>query len=116
MSASRAARWCSPYSVNAPSAATATSSQPAYQAPRRNVSEARPRRRGGEATCEGVSLAPADITAAPQSLDQFGGEAAIDLVSQTADQDVDDVGLRVERVVPQMLHEHGLAQHAFGVA
>ena len=40
----------------------------------------------------------------------------VDLGSEPVDEDVDDIGLRVEGVVPDVLEDHGLADGAAGVA
>ena len=42
-------------------------------------------------------------------------EALVDLGAQARDVDVDDVGLRVEMIIPDVLEQHGARHHLAGV-
>src|SRR3569832_1690965 len=107
-SCERAATRRTVITASAPSAAKPSSSAAAYHVARRAVSDQR-RGRAGSWLAE-------DISHPAQGVDQLRREAAVDLVAQAAHQHVDDVRLGIERVVPDVLQVHRLAQHAFGVA
>src|SRR3569623_274606 len=55
------------------------------------------------------------ISRAPDGLQQRRLEAAIDLGPEPRHMDVDDVGLRVEVVVPDVFKQHGAGNHLAGV-
>src|SRR5215831_21013793 len=57
-----------------------------------------------------------DIAHAPDGVQQLLLETAIDLLAQAADEDVHDVGLRVEAVVPHVRQNHRLRNDLAGVA
>src|SRR3546814_7865853 len=44
-------------------------------------------------------------------MEQRPAEAAVDLLPQTADMLVDDVGLRIEMIVPDMFEQHRARHH-----
>src|SRR3546814_21129070 len=44
-------------------------------------------------------------------MDQRPAKAAVDLLPQTADMLVDDVGLRIEMIVPDMFEQHRARHH-----
>src|SRR3954468_19664196 len=84
-----------------------------YQTARRTASELQARR--GQLTplpAAGRSLRAEDIADASQRVDELGRKIAIDFRSQSADEHVDDIGLRVEVIVPDVLQDHGLREHA----
>src|ERR1700690_962579 len=89
---------------------------PAYQALRRKVIDRKGDRDdfAGGGGC-GKSAPPEDIPDSAPSLYDLRGKAAIDLVSEAADQHVDHVGLWIERIVPQPLQNHRLAEHALRI-
>src|SRR5258708_27559261 len=57
-----------------------------------------------------------DIAHAADGVQQLLLERAVDLLAQPADQDVDDVGLRVEVVLPDVRQDHRLRDHPAGAA
>src|SRR5678816_1570775 len=57
-----------------------------------------------------------DLPHPPDGMQQFLLERPIDLLSQTAHQDVDHVGLRVEAVVPAVGQDHGLRHDPTDIA
>src|SRR5512137_2816463 len=57
-----------------------------------------------------------NIPDSADGVDQLLLVVPVDLVPQAANQDVHDVGLRVEMVVPDVLQDHGLRNHSAGVA
>src|SRR5215510_16418205 len=57
-----------------------------------------------------------DITDAADGVQQLLRERFVDLVAQSAHQHVDDVGLRIEAVVPDVRQDHRLRDDAAGVA
>src|ERR1044071_2260352 len=61
-------------------------------------------------------LSTEDITDAPHGVQQLALERLVDLVAQTAHQHVDDVGLRIECVLPDVRQDHRLGDDATGVA
>ena len=56
------------------------------------------------------------IAGAAHGVQQRPGEAFIDLLPQPAHMHVDDVGLRVEVIVPDILEQHRAGHHLTGVA
>src|ERR1700746_1776851 len=56
------------------------------------------------------------ITGAANRVQQLMIEALIDFLAQAADMDIDDVGLWIEVIVPDMLQEHRARNHMAGVA
>src|SRR6476660_1160171 len=61
-------------------------------------------------------LRPEDITHPAHGVQQLLLERPIDLLAQPADQDVDDVGLRIEVVLPDVRQDHRLRDDAADVA
>src|SRR4051812_5442981 len=82
-----------------------TTKMTAYQRARRKPSVCRRRSRHFEY-----------IAHAPHRLDHLVVEVAIDLLAQTVDEDVDDIGARVEAVVPDVRQDHRLRDDPPGVA
>ena len=41
-------------------------------------------------------------------MNELGLEVAVDLVAEAADEDVDDVGLGIEVIIPDVFEDHGL--------
>src|SRR5258706_14174511 len=78
----------------------------AYQTPRR-----RPYARAGRSR-SGAD----DIADASHRVQQLFLERPIDLLAQTAHQDIDDVGLRIEAVIPDVRQDHRLRDDLAGVA
>src|SRR4051794_29332218 len=77
----------------------------AYQTPRRSPYAG-----------TGDSRSPSDdITHAPHRVQQLFLEAAIDLLAEAADEHVDDIGLRIEAVVPHVRQDHRLRDDLPGV-
>src|SRR5437879_4693864 len=63
------------------------------------------------------SFSPAeDIPDASHRMEQLLLEGSIDLFTQPADEDVHDVGLRIEAVFPDVRQNHRLRHDAAGVA
>ena len=44
-------------------------------------------------------------------MQQLRREVSVDLAAQTADLDIDDIGLRVKVIIPDRLEEHGPGDH-----
>src|SRR6266850_5754999 len=63
-----------------------------------------------------TGLRSEDIAHAADRVQQLLLERPIDLLAQPADEDVDDVGLRVEIVFPHVRQDHRLRDDASGVA
>src|SRR5438045_7638306 len=82
----------------------------AYQTPRRS-----PYAEAGEA-CSSIFSPADDIAHASHRMQELLLEPAIDLLPQAADEDVDDVRLRVEAVVPHVRQDHRLRDDLAGVA
>ena len=59
-----------------------------------------------------LSLFLKNIAHSPDRVDHFVGEVFIDLVSQTADQDIHHIGLGIETVVVHMLQDGCLGYDA----
>ena len=55
------------------------------------------------------------VPGAANSVDERTVEALVDLRSQARDMHVNNVGLRVEVIVPDMLEQHGAGHHLAGV-
>ena len=55
------------------------------------------------------------VSRAADGVDQRVLEALVDLGAQAADMHVDDIGLRVEMIVPDVLQQHGARHHLAGV-
>ena len=55
------------------------------------------------------------VSGAAHGMQQRLVEALVDLAAQPRDVHVDDVGLRVEVVVPHVLEQHGARHHLAGV-
>jgi hypothetical protein len=49
-------------------------------------------------------------------VDELGLEVAVDFVAEAADEDVDDVGLGIEVIVPDVLEDHGFGDDLVLVA
>src|SRR6476619_2867760 len=90
--------------VSPVSARELTTKMTAYQRARRKPSVWRRRSRHFEY-----------IAHAPHRLDHLVVEVAIDLLAQTVDEDVDDIGAGVEAVVPDVRQDHRLRDHASGI-
>src|SRR3954470_21985616 len=75
----------------------------AYQAPRRTPTFRR-----------AILIRPKDITNAADSVNQL--PVGIDLATHAMDEDVNDVRLRVEAVIENVLENHGLGHDAIGMA
>src|SRR5271169_3872507 len=56
-----------------------------------------------------------NITDSAHSPNHFVGEVLIYFVSQPADEDIHNVGLRIDVVAPDMLHNHRLGEHAVSI-
>src|ERR1700694_2452827 len=52
------------------------------------------------------SRAPENISDSPDGMNNLCGKIPVDLVAQPADQHVNDVGLRIEAVVPDVFQNH----------
>src|SRR5512143_154869 len=78
---------------------------PAYQKVSRNASERRSLRTFSN-----------NITRSADGVNQLGLEILVHFVPQSADPRVNDVGMRIEIVVPDMLHDHGPGNHLPGIA
>ena len=52
------------------------------------------------------------VASAPNGMDQGLRKAVVDLLSESPDINVDDVARRVEMIVPDLLLDHGPAEHA----
>src|SRR5919106_1418189 len=81
-------------------AAALTTMSPAYQAARRRPN----------------ALRAEDISNTAHGVQQLLFEGPIDLVPQAADQDVDDIRLWIEVVLPDVRQDHRLRDDAPGVA
>lgn len=57
-----------------------------------------------------------NIAHAAKGVNEFLREAAVDLIAQPADQDVDDVGLWVEMEIPNMFQDHRFGQNTTWMA
>ncbi len=57
-----------------------------------------------------------DIADAAECVDEFEVEVAVDLGSQAADHDIDDIGLGVEAIVPDVFEDESFGYGAAGVA
>src|SRR6186713_3334359 len=55
------------------------------------------------------------VSGAANGVDERTVEALVDLRSQPRDMHVNNVGLRVEVIVPNMLEQHGAGHHLAGV-
>src|SRR5579872_7406875 len=55
------------------------------------------------------------VSCAAHGVQQRLGEALVDLRAQPRDVDVDDVGLRIEVIIPDVLQQHGAGDHLAGV-
>src|SRR5258706_16421211 len=64
----------------------------------------------------GLTLLFDDIAHATNGLQPLLVEGPIDFLAKPTDQDVDDVGLRVEVVLPDVRQDHRLRDHFPGVA
>ena len=54
---------------------------------------------------------------APRTVCRMGSlESLVDLGAQARDMDVDDIGLRVEVIVPDILEQHGAGHDMAGIA
>src|SRR5689334_5658063 len=62
------------------------------------------------------ALRPENIPYAANRVEQLGFERAVDLLAQAADEDVDDVGLRVEVVLPHVRQDHRFRDDDAGMA
>src|SRR5439155_27025940 len=58
---------------------------------------------------------PEGITHASDRLHELSLEGTIDLVAQAAHEDVDDIGLRIEIVFPDVRENHGLRDDLAGI-
>src|SRR6476620_4018773 len=83
----------------------------AYQSASRS-----PKKRGGEKGVRPLFSRPEDIANPAHGVQQLLVERPIDLLAQPADQDVHDVGLRIEVVLPDMRQNHRLRDDAPDVA
>src|SRR4029079_8817936 len=81
-----------------------------------SVAYHRPRRRPNAGSNPSRTLLSDDITHAANGLQTLGLEGRIDLVAQPADQHVDDVGLGIEVVVPDVRQDHRLRDDLPGVS
>src|SRR6476619_911853 len=61
-------------------------------------------------------LAAEPVAGAAHGVQQGFRKTRVDLLPQAADVHVDDVGLRIEVVVPHRLEQHRAGDHAFGLA
>src|SRR5205807_3870405 len=59
---------------------------------------------------------PQTVTGASHGVQQGAVEIPIDLLAQPADVNVDDVGLRVEMIVPDMFEQHRSGDDVAGIA
>ena len=59
-----------------------------------------------------IRFALHDISEPPDGVNQFFGKRLIDLFTQAAHSRFHNIGLRVEIVLPHMLHDHGLGNHS----
>src|SRR6185503_12329924 len=57
-----------------------------------------------------------DIPDAPDGPDELAIERPIDLFAQAAHEDIDDVGLRIEGVIPDVRKDHRLRDDLAGIA
>src|ERR1700732_3799347 len=57
-----------------------------------------------------------DIANASDRLDGFLAAVFVHFVSQTTDEHINEIGLRVEAVIPDMFQNHGLRHDASGIA
>ena len=57
-----------------------------------------------------------DITHAPYGMDQLLWKVPVHPVSEPAYQDIDNIGLGVEMVVPNMFQDHGFGNNPVGVS
>src|SRR5581483_6895801 len=56
------------------------------------------------------------IADSPEGMDHLDRKITIDLAAQAVDQDVDDVGLGIEVIIPDMLQDHRLRDGSAGVS
>src|SRR5215218_58381 len=77
----------------------------AYQSARRRPS-----------VCRRRSLQAEDIPNAPHGVDHLAHETLVDLLAQAMDEDVDDIGARVEAVVLHVRDDHRLGHDPAGIA
>src|SRR5205823_4021417 len=69
-----------------------------------------------EPAADGVHLALQDVAHAPDGVDQLWTAALIDLLPEAVDHHVDDVGARVEVIVPGILGDQGAGHDPAGIA
>src|SRR5712692_9815975 len=84
-------------------------------APMTNKVEYQSARRSPNARVNGL-LGAKDISNPPHGMQQLLLERTIDFLAQSAHQDVNDVGLRIEVVFPDMRQDHRLRHNLAGVA
>src|ERR1700732_3271714 len=73
-------------------------------------------RRPRSFTGAGLLRGAQTVTDATNRVQQRMIEALVDLLPQPADMDVDNIGLRIEMIVPDMLKQHRTGNHMAGVA